>query len=160
LQDNTDQMMKRQKALEKAGGFRTFIAKPKGLKRRIDDATWSRDIHEIKGYPTPASVEDTQGNTFKTKVVKPVPINSSTLASGSIGPSTTAADLRGYATTLRDLLGGKGKTMGDALRQLKVKRPNFSLNANNLSFQAFVAKFPSLLRVQNGQVFPMNQSTL
>ena len=145
MQDNTDQMMKRQKALEKAGGFRTFIAKPKGLKRRIDDATWSRDIHEIKGYPTPASVEDTQGNT---------------LAGVSIKPSTTASDLRGYATTLRDLLGGKGKTMGDALRQLKVKRPNFSLNANNLSFQAFVAKFPKLLRVQNGQVFPMNQSTL
>ena len=160
MQDNTDQMMKRQKALEKAGGFRTFIAKPKGLKRRIDDATWSKDIHEIKGYPTPASVEDTQGNTFKTKVVKPVPVNSSTLAGVSIKPSTTAADLRGYATTLRDLLGGKGKPMGDALRQLKVKRPNFSLNANNLSFQAFVAKFPKLLRVQNGKVFPMDQSTL
>jgi len=50
--------------------------------------------------------------------------------------------------------------MGDALRQLKVKRPNFSLNANNLGFQAFVAKFPKLLRVQNGKVFPMDQRTL
>jgi len=41
--------------------------------------------------------------------------------------------------------------MGDALRQLKIKRPNFSLNANNLSFQAFVVKLPSLLWVQNGE---------
>ena len=50
--------------------------------------------------------------------------------------------------------------MGEALRQLKIKSPNFSLNANNLSFQAFVAKFPNLLRVQNGKVLPMNQGTL
>ena len=160
IQDNMEQMEKRQKALEKAGGFRTFIAKPKGLKRRVDDATWSREIHEVKGFPTPASVEDKQGNTFKTKVVKPVPVKSTTPPEKPISDKTPNQQLKDYATTLRDLLGAKGKTMGDALRQLKVKRPNFSLNANNLSFQAFVAKFPTLLRVQNGKVFSMDQGTL
>ena len=156
-----EQMEKRQKALEKAGGFRTFIAKPKGLKRRVDDATWSREIHEVKGFPTPASVEDTRGDTFKTKVVKPVPVKSTTPPEKPISTGPTPnQQLKDYATALRDLLGAKGKTMGDALRQLKIKRPNFSLNANNLSFQAFVAKFPTLLRVQNGKVLPMNQGTL
>jgi hypothetical protein len=75
-------------------------------------------------------------------------------------PVKATQNLKDYATTLRDLLGAKGATMGEALRKLKIKSPNFSLNANNLSFQAFVAKFPTLLRVQNGKVLPMNQGTL
>ena len=157
MQDNMEQMEKRQNALEKAGGFRTFIAKPKGLKRRVDDATWSNEIHEVKGFPSLANVEDTKGNIFKTKVVKPVPIKSTTIADT---PVKATQNLKDYATTLRDLLGAKGATMGEALRKLKIKSPNFSLNANNLSFQAFVAKFPTLLRVQNGKVLPMNQGTL
>jgi len=63
MQDNTDQMRKRQKALEKAGGFRNFIAKPKGLKRRVDDATWFREIHEVKGFPR-QQASKTQGGTL------------------------------------------------------------------------------------------------
>ena len=89
-----------------------------------------------------------------------MPIKSTTLTETDKFKTTSTQQLQDYATTLRDLLGAKGKTMGDALRQLKIKRPNFSLNANNLSFQAFVAKLPTLLRVQNGKVLPMNQGTL
>jgi hypothetical protein len=53
----------------------------------------------------------------------------------------------------------------ECLRSLGIQNtPEIAQNprgyANNLSFQAFVAKFPKLLRVQNGKVFPMDQRTL
>ena len=64
---------KREKQLEKAGGFRTHIPQKSGLKRRIDQAAWSKDIKEVQGFPAPGMVEDTDGNKHRTKLVKAVP---------------------------------------------------------------------------------------
>ena len=52
------------------------------------------------------------------------------------------------------------KPMDDALRQLKIKPSNFSLNANKLSSQPFAAKLPTLIWVQNGKVPSMVQGNL
>ena len=161
MADNERQIDTRRKRLEKDGGFRSYMGKKKGLKRRIDEPTWSKEIHEVAGFPAPGKVVNEKGKEFLTKLVKPVPLDSSAQAEESPARAPILDTLRPYALALRDLL-GKGKTPGVAVRELKARKPNFSsaLSAVNLSFSAFVDKFPDLIRHKGGKLHPQNQGTL
>jgi hypothetical protein len=160
--DNQRQIMARQARLEKDGAFRTFLGKRGGLRRRADEPTWSKEIHKVAEFPVPGKVTDEKGKEFLTKLVKPVPLDSSAQAEESPARAPILDTLRPYALALRDLL-GKGMTPGVAVRELKARKPNFSsaLSAVNLSFSAFVDKFPDLIRrQQGGKLHPQNQGTL
>jgi hypothetical protein len=161
MADNERQIDTRRKRLEKDGGFRSYMGKKKGLKRRIDEPTWSKEIHEVAGFPAPGKVVNEKGKEFLTKLVKPVPLDSSAQAEETPARAPILDTLRPYALALRDLL-GKGKTPGVAVRELKARKPNFSsaLSAVNLSFSGFVDKFPDLIRHKGGKLHPQNQGTL
>ena len=49
--------------------------------QRADKAKWSNEIHEIGSFTAPGKVQDTKGKEFLTKLTKPVPKDSSALAS-------------------------------------------------------------------------------
>ena len=160
MAENTALIRKRQERLEKTGGYRVFVPKTtKGLRQRVDADKWSSDIHEIKSFPAPGVVEDSEGVRTLTKLTKPVPWDSSRTASAAAPPPPE--DLAPFARMLRDSLPGRGQNMSQAAKELK-RRPGFtdSLRASKLSFQQFVAKFPRLLRVHEGRVYGTAQSTL
>jgi len=152
---------KREKQLDEAGGFRTHIPQKSGLKRRIDQATWSKDIKEVQGFPAPGMVEDTDGNKYRTKLVKAVPLNSSNQQPDPPPKPNIIDKLRPFAQTLQGLLGA-GKAPGPALRMLKERMSGVTdaLNSSSLSFNAFIDKFPDLIQRKNGKLYPKNQGTL
>ena len=85
---------KRKDKLQKMGGFRVLKDRARGLKRRIDASTWSKRIHTVTSFPKPATVANEDGETFKTKRVLAVPLDSSAQAEA---PTTIANNLRQYA---------------------------------------------------------------
>jgi len=71
MEHNMKKITQRQAKARKEGGFRTLRGKKRGLRRRIDEATWSKRIHLVTAFPHPRTVEDEEGNSFATKRVKP-----------------------------------------------------------------------------------------
>jgi len=155
--DNMRQISQRQTKLKKDGGFRAYIPNHKGLKRRADDANWSTEIHRVGRFTAPGIVEDSKGVQFLTKLVKPVPLDSSrqVAAEAPRSKASLTESLRPYANTLRELI-GDGMTKDPAMRALKKKRANFSsaLNATNFSFMAFVTAFPDIFRRSGNRILP------
>ena len=134
--ENLKQMERRQARLEKDGAFRVYAGKKKGLKRRVDEAAWSDEIYTVASFPEPGVVLDTGGRRHLTKLVKPVPVDSS-------GANTAPAEqqqakskapflqvLREYAVALRDLLGGKGE-----VARRSVERAQLAKTKRNRSTQ-------------------------
>ena len=169
MADNMKQIDRRRKRLEKDGGFRVYAGKKRGLKRRVDEATWSTEIYEVTGFKAPGIVVDQDGNEHLTKLVKPVPLDSSitnassaTSAASTTSSTSVTQSLRDYAVALSDMLGATGQASGAAMRALKTRKPIFStaLSATNMSFSRFVSKFPDVIRTQNGRLYPKNQQTL
>ena len=105
---------------------------------------------------------DQDGIGHLTKLVKPVPVESSIIGTAAPAASSAASSAastasvtqspREYAVALRDMLGTTGQASGAAMRALKTRKPNFStaLSATNMSFSRFVSKFPDLIRIRNG----------
>jgi hypothetical protein len=151
----------RKQQLKQAGGFRTHIPRKTGLKRRVDQAAWSKDIKEVKGFPAPGLVEDSKGGTYRTKLVKAVPLDSSKQAQPPPPKATVVDSLRPFAKALQALL-GRGRVPGAALRMLKTRKSGITdaLNVSSLSFNAFVDKFPDLITRRAGKLYPTNQGTL
>lgn len=163
---NMRQIDKRKARLEKDGGFRTHVGKTGGLKRRTDASTWSKDIKKVVSFPAPGVVKDENGKEYLTKLVKPVPLDSSSVQDASPPdegkkPKRAAPilnTLRPHAEVLRDLLGapsGTGKTSTVASRELRTRMPNFPdvLRAANLTFNAFVSKFPDLVQRRGSKLY-------
>ena len=161
MEANMEGMDKRRARLEKMGAFRTHIPQTTGLKRRVDQATWSKDIKEVEGFPAPGLVEDTEGNQYRTKLVKPVPLDSSAQQPEPPPKPRLLDRLRPFAKALQGVLGA-GKAPGPALRLLKERMSGVTdaLNTSNLSFSAFVGKFPELIERRGGKLYPKNQGTL
>ena len=78
-EENSKQIEKRKDNLEKTGTFRVYIGKTKGLGQRADKARWSNEIHELDTFIAPGIVKDTIGNTYLSKLLKPVPNDSSAI---------------------------------------------------------------------------------
>jgi hypothetical protein len=106
-------------------------------------------------------VEDTDGNKYRTKLVKAVPLNSSNQQPDPPPKPNIIDKLRPFAQTLQGLLGA-GKAPGPALRMLKERMSGVTdaLNSSSLSFNAFIDKFPDLIQRKNGKLYPKNQGTL
>ena len=102
-------------------------------------------------------MEDSKGNTFLTKLVKPVPLDSSRQAAVEAPRSKASLteSLRPHAAALLEVI-GDGMAKDPALRALKKKRANFSsaLNATNLSFAAFVLAFPDMFKRLGNKILP------
>ena len=63
---NMKQMKQREEELRKEGAFRTLKGKKRGLRRRIDESTWSKRIHLVEDFPAPGMVRDEEGKLFAT----------------------------------------------------------------------------------------------
>ena len=114
------------------------------MKRRIVESTWSKRIHVITSFPFPATVKDEDGNSFATKRVKPVPLDSSEQAAA---PTTIADNLRRYATEMRDIVQGRPQTIALAMATLRERMPGLeqALRAASMTTTAFVDMFDELL---------------
>jgi len=66
---NMREIQQRKKKLEKEEEFRTLKEKKRELKRRIDESTWSKRIHQVTSFTHPATVLDEEGMPVKTKRV-------------------------------------------------------------------------------------------
>ena len=100
---NQTEIEQRKKTLLKLKAFRTLDKAwvEKGLKKRIDANKWDSKIHVVDSFPREAVVMDTEGNSYKTKRVLPIPITSSATAT----PRITLQDrLRSYAIKLQAIV--------------------------------------------------------
>ena len=154
LGDNTELLEKRRTKLEKEGGYRIYEPKGKlkGLRRRIDTHTWSREVHEVKDFPAPGIVEDTEGTRTLTKFAKPVPWDSSRIVEKQAAPAPT--NLEPFAKMLGGTLPGQGQSFSQAAKELKAQA-GFSdaRKMAKLTFKEFVTKFPQYLRVHDGRIY-------
>ena len=66
-----------------------------------------------------------------------------------------------FATHLRNTLPARGQSFGQAAKELK-RRPGFTdaLKASRMSFREFVLKFPRHVRVHEGRLYGLAQTTL
>ena len=160
LQENTQLLEKRKNKLEKDGNYRVHQPKEnlKGLRRRIDANTWSREVRQVAGFPEPGVVEDAEGNKTLTKFVKPVPSDTSKLApQPQQGPPDS---LNRFAEKLRTILPSRGTSFGQAAKLLK-KEPGFkdALSMARIPFAQFVQRFPSLINVRDGKLYAVGTQT-
>jgi SOS-response transcriptional repressor LexA len=144
---NMREIQQRQKTLEKEGMFRTLKGKKRGLKRRIDESTWSKRIHVVTNPPHPAKIVDE--DTFATKGVLAVPLDSSAQAAA---PTTITDNLRGYATKLRENVQDRPQTFAVAAKTLREQLPGLelALRGASMTTTAFVDMFGDLLS-RNGR---------
>ena len=160
LQENTTLIQKRKEKLEKDGGFRTHQPKEnlKGLRRRIDANTWSREVHQVANFPEPGIVEDTEGNRTLTKFAKPVPKDSSALAPRL--QTRPPDNLKPFAEKLRSILPSSGTSSGQAAKLLK-KEPGFrdALIMARMTFTQFVLRFPSLITIRESKLYGVGTQT-
>jgi len=143
-QHNSDQIDKRKEILQKKGGFRVLKDKKRGLRRRADESTWSKKVHIVASFPHPATVQDSEGQTFKTKRVLAVPLDSSAQAAA---PTTIADNLRRYAVALREIVLERPDTFASAARTLRIQKPGLeaALRSASLTTTACMDMFTDLL---------------
>ena len=160
LQENTALIQKRRDKLEKEGAYRTHQPKEnlKGLRRRIDANTWSRDVHQVADFPAPGIVEDSDGKRTLTKFAKPIPKDSSALAART--QPKPPENLQRFAEKLRTILPSRGVTSGQAAKLMK-KEPGFrdALNMARLTFTEFVIRFPSLVTIRDSKLYGVGTQT-
>ena len=147
---NTKLIKKRKQKLEQLGYFRLHQPNTKliGLKQRIDSNQWSKDIFQVKAFPKPGVVQDEFDREHPTKLVKPVPGDSSKLNTEPID------ELKEFAVQLRNQLfdGNLFTTIKLTQAGKDMKRvPLFTetLKKRKLSFKQFVQRFPDILRLGN-----------
>ena len=153
LAENGKIVKRRRERLEKAGAYRVFLSRTGGLRRRTDDATWSREVRTVASFPAPGIVKDTHGRETLTKHTLPVPKDSSALTAEPAPRLHMLEALREYAVLLRDAL-DTGKTFSAAARLIKGMRPYFTdaLKRRSMTFATFVYSFPDLLKVEGGMI--------
>ena len=160
LQENTTLLQKRKDKLENDGNYRVHQPKEnlKGLRRRIDAITWSREVRQVAGFPEPGVVEDAEGNRTLTKFAKPVPSDSSKLAPQ---PQPRPPDnLKRFAEKLRTILPSRGATFSQAAKLMK-NEPGFkdALSLARRAFAQFVQRFPNLISVRDGRLYGVGTQT-
>ena len=77
MQHNFRLMQKRQEDLQRAGGYRTLI-NPLAFRRRAGQPNWSSEVHAVQDVAG-RLVTDTAGEASRTKLVQPVPVDSSSV---------------------------------------------------------------------------------
>jgi hypothetical protein len=162
LQENTEMLENRKQKLEAEGTYRVHQPKSRGgLRRRIDANTWSREIHQVTGFPQPGVVEDSEGKKTLTKFAKPVPSDSSALAPKP--KPRQPENLEPFAQQLRTMLPTRGTSFQQAAKLLKRREQGFkdALRMSGLTFAQFVQRFPGIISVRDGKIYGVNtQQTL
>ena len=97
---NTKLIRKRKEKLQQMGSFRIHQPNTKvtGLGQRIDTNLWSKEIFKVSNFPKPGFVEDEHQRVYPTKLVLPIPGDSSSLTFAS------EDSLRPFAVRLRGML--------------------------------------------------------
>ena len=93
--------------------------------------------------PREATVTNEDGETFKTKRVLAVPIDSSAVAEA---PSTVSDNLRRYAVKLQEIVRGRSDTFSNAAKTLRMEKPGLeaALRAAGMTNTAFSDMFNDL----------------
>ena len=152
---NTKLIKKRKKKLEELGFFRIHQPNTKltGLKQRIDSNQWSKDIFEVTDFPKPGYVEDQFGRQYPSKLVLPIPGDSSKIF------STSSDELKPFAVQLKNMLQDERFFTTIKITQAgkDMKRvPNFTeqLAKSKLTFKQFIERYPDILKLVDGMIFP------
>ena len=78
MQHNFNLMTKKKYDLQRAGGYRTLL-NPLSFRRRAGQPNWSSDVHAVQSTEG-TRVRDRAGEVSQTKLVLPVPIDSTEIA--------------------------------------------------------------------------------
>ena len=159
-QKTSDVILKRKTELEKKGAFRVFLAKTGGLRQRADKARYSEEVHEIDSFPASGIVKDSAGKSFLTKLVMPVPKDSSSLAperqyerQGSAQTDDIRRTaLEPFVQSILPLV-KHGMNLGTLTQRSKVI-PGFAdeLKKQKTNMKGFLQLFPQF-QIQDGKVY-------
>ena len=157
LAHNTKLIKKRKEKLRESGYFRLHQPNTKlvGLRQRIDSNQWSKDVFQAVSFPKPGYVKDEHDREHPTKLVKPVPADSSRL-------NVEAEDsLKPFAIQLKNMLMDEPSGLFSTIKLTQAGKdmkqaPNFTQTLKNrkLNFKQFVQRFPDILRIQGSMIFP------
>ena len=159
-QENRQLAEKRQDALKEAGAFRVYEA-PAGPRRRADKPSWSTAVHTIQDFPSPGEVRDTEGETFLTKLTRPVPADSRDveLSKYATRGSAQTDRIRGralssYADRLKNFVTGGAASLGAVSKKMKRDVEGFKdeLKRQKTSFRQFVELFPEVVTIEDGRL--------
>ena len=158
LEENTELIQKRQDKLLKDGAFRVHVPKGKGLRKRIDATSWTKNVSTVDSFPNPGEVKDQDGKVTLTKLTRAVPQNSSALVAR---PRREAEDMTRFAQILADKLPGLPQHFTQAAKLMKAV-PGFTdaLKASRQTFKEFVNDHQDLLQVHDGRIRSRQQQTL
>jgi transposase InsO family protein len=161
LQETSDVIEKRKAELEKTGAFRVFLSKTGGLRQRADKARYSEKIHEVDSFPAAGLVKDTSGEEFLTKLVKPVPKDSSYIAperqyekrGSAKTDAIRRAALEPYVQQILPLVKSGGMTLGVLTKRTKtVAGFADELKKQNTNMKGFLQLFPEF-QLHDGKVY-------
>ena len=151
---NTKLIKRRKEKLRQMGSFRIHQPNTKltGLRQRIDSNQWSKEVFQASGFPKPGYVEDEHQRQHPTKLVLPIPSDSSKL-------NIQEDSLKPFAIELKNMLRDDNLFTTIKISQAgkDMKRiPDFTetLKKRKLSFKQFVQRFPDILRLVDGMIFP------
>ena len=98
----------------------------------------------VTSFPHPAKVNNEDNETFATKRVLPVPLDSSAQAKE---PTTITDNLRQYAAKLREIIAERPQTFAEAARTLRDEKPGLeaALRSANMTTTAFLDMFSDLI---------------
>jgi hypothetical protein len=102
-------------------------------------------VHVVTSFPHPAKVNNEDNETFATKRVLPVPLDSSAQAKE---PTAITDNLRQDAVTkLRKIKAERPQTFAEAARTLRDEKPGLeaALRAANMTTTAFLDMFSDLI---------------
>ncbi len=151
MEHNFDRMTKRQENLQRAGGYRTLL-NPLSFRRRAGQPNWSQQVHTIQSMEG-TRVTDDAGAVAQTKLVQPVPTDSTEVAyrpymtggSAQVDDRRRAAMSRFVAKLKTELGATAGKKMPTTTAS-RIMNDDASfrieLRAQRMTFMQFVKLFP------------------
>jgi hypothetical protein len=140
MEQNMKVIKKRENRLAKDGAFRTLRDKKRGMKRRADEAVWSKKIQYSQDFPRPGQVRSTENEIFATKRTLPIPTGASAQAAA---PTKTADTMRKFAQDLRTIVSDGPRTMSQATAILTRDTPGLKQLLRNaaITSTAFIDMF-------------------
>ena len=159
MHHNLDLMTERQENLQRAGGYRTLL-NPLSFRRRAGQPNWSSKVHAVQSTEG-AGVTDSAGEVSRTKLVQPVPTDSTEVAfrpystGGSAQVDERRRDLlQPFVGALVTKIGRASMGKKSAARFMKAQPgfPQALRDARLSTVIAFLKLFPESFAIDGAQV--------
>ena len=159
MQHNYELMVQRREDLQQTGGYRTLL-NPLSFRRRAGQPNWSAEVRTVQNVAG-ARVTDTAGEVSQTKLVQPVPLDSTEVAfrpyqtGGSAQVDEKRRDLlRPFVGALVNRIGraGLGKTIATRFLYAQPGFREALRNARLSTVTAFFKLFPDSFVIEGARL--------